>query len=300
MMFPFNDILLPTTVVGSYPAEKGHGLSALLDPYKKAVRTAIQEQISAGIDIISDGQVRGDMIQAFTSHLPGIRGQDVISRVLPSPSEITVSDTKYACSQARYVKGIITGPTTLSHGLHISTPMYRNREELSIDLAHALAKEAVALQSAGAAIIQIDEPIFSTGIADLSAGKAAISVIVSKIKIPVCLHVCGDVFSVIDEVLAMPVHILDFEFSKNEQNIGVISKKDLGKRMIGFGCVDSGSPDIESAGTIKKRILKGTELFDPASMLIDPDCGLRMLPQGTAYQKLVNMVAATREVREEI
>ncbi len=70
--------------------------------------------------------------------------------------------------------------------------------------------------------------------------------------------------------------------------------------MIGFGCVDSGSPDIESPGTIKNRILKGTELFDPAMMLIDPDCGLRMLPQATAYQKLVNMVAATREVREEI
>ncbi|MDD3622577.1 MAG: methionine synthase, partial [Methanofollis sp.] len=67
--------VLPTTVVGSYPVVKTGGLRSLLDPLKGAVETAVADQVRAGVDIISDGQVRGDMITAFVSRLPGIRGQ---------------------------------------------------------------------------------------------------------------------------------------------------------------------------------------------------------------------------------
>ena len=293
----FINKVLATTVVGSYPVTKGGGLRSLFDPLHAAVETAVADQIAAGIDIISDGQVRGDMIQMFTARLPGIRGQDVIGKVEPAAGAITVGDTKYALSKAPKVKGIITGPSTLAHGLHISTPMYRNKEELALDLAAALIVEAKSLEAAGVALLQIDEPILSTGIADLAVGKQAVEMITSAIRIPVCMHVCGNLANVLDELLKFNVNVLDFEFSKNPANLDILSRRDLAGKMLGYGCVDSASEEVEPVQEIRKRIEKGLATFDPKIMLIDPDCGMRMRSRESAYWKLKNMVEAAKEVR---
>ena len=293
----FIDKVLATTVVGSYPVVRGGGLLSLLDPLRPSVEIAVADQIAAGIDIISDGQVRGDMIKAFTAHLPGIKGQDVIGKVQPASAPITVKDTMYALKKANRVKGIITGPTTLAHGLHISTPMYRNREELALDLAAALIVEAKSLEAAGVTVLQIDEPIFSTGIADLAVGKQAIEMITTSLHIPTCMHVCGDLSGVIDEILRIPVHVLDFEFSKNPANLALFSSHDLAGRMIGFGCVDSTTDAVESVAVIKERIEKGMDVFGARTLLLDPDCGLRMRTRDAAFAKLKNMAEAAKEVR---
>jgi 5-methyltetrahydropteroyltriglutamate--homocysteine methyltransferase len=293
----FIDKVLATTVVGSYPVVKRSGLRSLFDPLHTAVETAVADQIAAGIDIISDGQVRGDMILAFASKLPGVKGQEVISKVQPASGPITVGDTKYALAKAPKVKGIITGPTTLAHGLHISTPMYRNKEELALDLAAALVPEAKALEAAGVTLLQIDEPIFSTGMADLAIGKQAIEIITTALRIPTCMHVCGNLGNVLDEILKFNVNVLDFEFSNNPANLDLLSRRDLAGRMIGYGCVDSSIDKIESVAEIKKRIEKGIEIFDPRIMLLDPDCGMRMRSREAAYWKLKNLADAAKEVR---
>ena len=293
----FIDKVLATTVVGSYPVVRGGGLLSLLDPLRPSVEIAVADQIAAGIDIISDGQVRGDMIRAFTAKLPGIRGQEVIGKVQPASAPITVRDTKYALSKARSVKGIITGPTTLAHGLHISTPMYRNKGELALDLAAALVVEATSLQAAGVTLLQIDEPIFSTGIADLSVGKQAIEMITNTLHVPTCMHVCGDLSEVIDDLLKIQVSVLDFEFSKNPANIALVSSRELSGRMVGFGCVDSTTDAVDSVPEIKERIGKGIEAFGARALLLDPDCGMRMLTRDAAFAKLKNLVGAAKEVR---
>ncbi|MDD1688558.1 MAG: methionine synthase [Methanoregula sp.] len=293
----FIDKVLATTVVGSYPVIKGSGLRSLFDPLHTAVETAVADQIAAGIDIISDGQVRGDMIQIFASKLPGVKGQEVIGKVQPASSPTTVGDTKYALTKAPKVKGIITGPATLAHGLHISTPMYRNREELSLDLAAALVPEAKALESAGVTLLQIDEPIFSTGMADLACGKQAIEIITTALRIPTCMHVCGNLGNVLDEILKFKVNVLDFEFANNPANLDLLSRRDLAGRMIGYGCVDSSIDKIESVADIKKRIEKGIEIFDPRIMLLDPDCGMRMRSRDVAFAKLKHMAEAAKMVR---
>ena len=293
----FINKVLATTVVGSYPVVKGGGLRSLFDPLYAAVGTAVGDQIAAGIDIISDGQVRGDMIGAFTSKLPGIREQEVIGKVQPASGPITVGDTKYALSKFRKVKGIITGPSTLAHGLHISTPMYRNKEELALDLAEALLVEARALETAGVTLLQIDEPIFSTGIADLAIGKQAVEMIVKNVRVPTCMHVCGNLGNVVDELLKFNVTVLDFEFANNPENLDLLSRRDLAGKMIGFGCVDSSTDRIESTAEIRKRIERGVEIFDPKIMLIDPDCGMRMRTREAAYAKLRYMCDAAKEVR---
>jgi 5-methyltetrahydropteroyltriglutamate--homocysteine methyltransferase len=290
---------LPTTVVGSYPVVKGSGLRALVDPLKHAVEVAVADQVAAGIDIISDGQVRGDMIQAFTSHLPGIRGSQVVGKVQPAQKPITLADTRYALSKHPKVKGILTGPSTLAHGLKIETTFYRNREELILDLAQALAVEACYLQDAGVTILQIDEPIFSTGAVNVSVGRQAVNAIAAQMRVPTCLHVCGNLGNVLDDVLKTNVSILDFEFANNPENLEFLSERDLKGRMVGYGCVDSSDPGIESVETIKKRIEAGIEVFSPETLIIDPDCGLRMQSHDAAFGKLKAMVAAARQLREE-
>jgi 5-methyltetrahydropteroyltriglutamate--homocysteine methyltransferase len=293
----FIDKVLATTVVGSYPVLKGSGLRSLFDPLHNAVETAVADQIAAGIDIISDGQVRGDMIQAFVSKLPGIKGQEVIGKVQPASGPITVGDTKYALGKAPKVKGIITGPTTLAHGLHISTPMYRDKEELALDLAAALISEVKALEAVGVTLLQIDEPIFSTGMADLIIGKRAIEIITKSLRIPTCMHVCGNLGNILDEILKFNVNVLDFEFSNNPANLDLLSRRDLAGRMIGYGCVDSSNEKVESISEIKKRIENGIEVFDPRIVLLDPDCGMRMRSREAAFAKLKNMSEAAKMVR---
>ena len=293
----FINKVLATTVVGSYPVVKAGGLRSFFDPLAGAVETAVSDQIGAGVDLISDGQVRGDMVGAFTSKLPGVRDQEVIGKIQPAAAAITVADTKFALTKFPKVKGIITGPTTLAHGLHISTPMYRNKEELALDLAAALVVEARSLEAAGVAILQIDEPILSTGIADIATARQAVEMIGSSVRIPICMHVCGSLGNVLDEILKFNVHVLDFEFSKNPDNLDILSRRDLTGKMLGYGCVDSASEEVETVAEIKKRIQRGVDHFDPKILLIDPDCGLRMRSRESAYWKLKNMCDAAKEVR---
>ena len=291
--------LLPTTVVGSFPCIKGTGFS-LFDPYKKAVQFAVSEQIRAGVDIISDGQVRADMVQAFVSKLPGISDKTVVGKIGAADKPITVGDTKYALTKTKYVKGILTGPCTLAYALHVSTPAYRNKEEVVMDLAHALHTEAKYLSEAGVTIIQVDEPILSTGAISVETAQKALGIIFAGITTPSCVHTCGMLGEIADSWTKLPVDILDFEYAVSMENLSVLSKRDLAGKKIGCGCVKSSDPAVEPVEEIEQRIITCMDAFGAENILIDPDCGLRMHTPEVAYEKLARMCQATRNVRAEL
>ena len=294
--------ILPTTVVGSYPAVRSKGLKSLFNPYASSLETAVGDQIKAGVDIISTGQVRGDMITSLTSQIPGIRDQNIIGTLKPTQSAMTVDDTKYALSRHSQVKAMLAGPSTIAHALKIDTPLYRNRDEVITDLAKVLAAEALRLQDTGISIFQIDEPILSTGIADMNTAQRAVREITKNLKVTTCIHVCGDIGGVIDSLLKMPVNIIDLEFSCNKENLECVGakEKNFADKRIGFGAIDSTDTNIDSVEAVKSRIEKGVELFGAEKLLIDPDCGLRMHTRETAFQKLSNMCAAADEVRRTL
>ena len=294
------DKLLPTTVVGSYPGVRSKGLKSVFSPYAEALNIAVTDQIEAGIDIISSGQIRGDMITSLTSQIPGIKEQRVTGTLKPTQKPMTAADTRYTISRHPKVKAMLAGPTTISHALKLDTPLYRNKDELILDLAKIIATEALRLESLGIAIFQIDEPILSTGTADMNTAYQAINAITSVLKVPTCMHVCGDIGDIIDSLIKMPVDILDFEFSVSQENLEVLSKTELAGKLIGFGAVDSTFSGIDSVETIKARIEKGIDIFGPEKILIDPDCGLRMHSREVAFGKLRNMVLATDEVRNSL
>ena len=294
------DTILPTTVVGSYPGQPKRTLKSLFDPLHFAVEEAVSLQKKAGITIISDGQVRGDMIGVFASKLPGIRGSDVSGRVMPPDQAITIKDTAYAARQHPYVKAIVTGPSTIAYGLRLQTRLYRNKDELVPDIASALAVEAQGLSKTGAVMLQIDEPILSTGATDIDVAKKAVATIAESVSIPVCLHACGNIAHIIDDLLAMPIDILDFEGCVNPENLASFSGKELKDRSIGYGIVDSSSPVLEPADIVRHRLWKGIDILGPERILPDPDCGLRMHTPESAYAKLARLCGVVEEVRQEL
>jgi len=291
---------MTTTVVGSYPT--GIKIQSEED-VRKAIEIAVTDQDKAGISIVSDGQVRADMIGIFALNLKGYKKDGarykVIGRIEVPDKPATVADYLYAKKHSKAkVKGIITGPTTMAKSSVVDTgsPYKSNSDpELIYDLAYAQAAEARALAQAGADIIQIDEPFFSVD-ADLEVGVRAVNIIAKNIELP-AMHVCGDIRPIFKKLLDTNVRILDHEFAVSK-NLDAMDKSLIEShgKIIGFGCVDSTSNKIESVEQIEKTIQAGIEKIGKKNMWVDPDCGMRMRTREAAYQKLANLVEAVRRI----
>ena len=315
-----------TTVVGSYPAlpEEPSSISQKLssffgayDRYKPAIERAVQDQIGAGIDIISDGQVRDGMVEIFAKAIPGMAVEGntpkIVGKIKPSPVSISTGDLKYALGIAenmskeynsnhgkieegvKGVKGIITGPSTLVFS-SILEGFYKSKDSAVIDLAHALKKEAEFLEKAGAIYIQIDEPFLSTGLPDIKTAKKAVEIITKDLKVPTAMHVCGNISDVFEELLTFPVDIIDCEFAGIPGNIHVIEeaaeKGLINHKKIGFGCIDTKKKEVEDPKKVSELITQGLEAVGKDNIIIDPDCGMRMLPKESAFSKLKAMTEA--------
>jgi 5-methyltetrahydropteroyltriglutamate--homocysteine methyltransferase len=323
-----------TTVVGSYPVSDPPVLESIsskisnflgrYDPYLPMLELAVKDQISAGVDIISDGQVRGDMIQVFARHLPGMGVENdtskIFGKIRPANHSLGGNDLELALKIAQKtsndfldinksdsklidgnnfnkhfkgVKGIITGPTTLVLSSRIEGFYNRDKKGKIIrDMAMALKQEAYALQEAGAAIIQIDEPYLSTGIADLKTAKDAIKIITDNLSIPVSIHVCGDIGDVFNELLKFSVQIIDCEFAGLPNNLRTLEQKYDGSKKIGFGCIDTKVDGVDELDHVVNLIKKGIDIIGEENIMLDPDCGMRMLSRNMALLKLRKMTEA--------
>lgn len=293
--------MMITTVVGSYPT----GIIANSEEdVRKAIEIAVKDQEKAGIQIISDGQVRTDMVGIFARAIKAFKKDGnrykIADRVEVPDTPATVDDYKFARKVAvkAKVKGIITGPTTMAMSSSVEKSSgYRSGSdpELIYDLAYALAAEARSLSEAGASIIQIDEPFFSVG-ADLDTGIKAVNIVAKSIETS-ALHVCGDIRPIFSKLLEANVRVLDHEFSASK-NLEAMDRGaiEAHQKVIGYGCVNSFVDDVDSVDLIERRILDGIEKIGKENMWLDPDCGLRMRPKQNAYQKLANLVEAARRV----
>ena len=322
-----------TTVVGSYPSfPKGpksltSRLSSFLgsyDPFIPALELAVKDQINAGVDVISDGQVRGDMIDVFARNIPGMGVEEgipkILGKIILANHSLGADDLNLALKTARKsskdfvdsyndnskllidnvfnnnfsgVKGIITGPTTLVLSCRVEGFYNRDKKEKIIgDMALALKKEAQDLQNAGACMIQIDEPFLSTGVADINTAKKAVKTITDNIEIPVSMHVCGDVGHVLSKILKFPVQIIDCEFAGIPSNIDSLEREYQGSKKIGFGCIDTKKESIENLDQVVDIIKRGMDIVGEDNMMVDPDCGMRMLSRDAALLKLKKMKEA--------
>ena len=317
-----------TTVVGSYPSlpkepssisQKLSSFFGTYDKYKPAIELAVRDQIEAGIDIISDGQVRAGMVEIFARAIPGMTVEGntpkVLGKIKPSVASISAEDLKYALKISegisreyspnqckiedgvKGVKGIITGPSTIIFS-SIVEGFYKNKDDAIIDLANALKREAKFLEEAGAVYIQIDEPFLSTGLPDIKTAKRAVEIITRDLKVPTAMHVCGNVSNVFEKLLTFHVDILDCEFAGIPVNIDVLelaANKGLIKdKKIGFGCIDTKKKEVEDPKKVSELIKRGVECVGAENIIVDPDCGMRMLPKEAAFSKLKSMTEAVK------
>ncbi|MGL4670551.1 MAG: methionine synthase [Methanobacteriaceae archaeon] len=335
-----------STVVGSFPANikppktiigKIKNALGSFDSYKIAIKEAVEAQVGAGIDIISDGQVRGDMVTVTASNTIGFsvegNSSKIVSKIMPNTNSTgfnsnfqSVIDLKYAKSimdnlindmggsgkidvvnlknkgdnNPKYhngVKGILTGPSTMIFSSFIES--YYNKGSLNknsaiLDMAKVLKVEAIALEDAGATLIQIDEPFLSTGMVDMDVAKKAINIISSELSIPVSIHCCGDISDVFQNLLDFNVDIIDCEFAGFESNVDVLDSysNNLNGKKIGFGCIDTKRKEIETVDEVARLIKRGIDIVGFNNLYIDPDCGMRLFSKEVAVSKLNNMVQA--------
>ena len=322
--------LLPTAVVGSGPGPEWlerlktdwfrsrMSRSQLDEIHDCAVTAAIKEQELAGIDVVSDGELRRDNdVDYLLARIPGIAipqtGKDFYydyydARVetTPRPAAGLGLDSDFAFTRARTdhpVKFSFTGPFSLAH--RVTTD---SRADLVRAIAHVLAEAAGALRDAGATLLQIDEPFLAGYPEQIGLAVEAINIVTRDVDVSWALHVCygnryarplweGHYDFLFPAVLDARVDQLVLEFArKGDEDLPVIERSGW-DRAIGLGVVDVKSRTVETPEVVEARIRRALEFVPAERLVVNPDCGLRNLPTAVATAKLRAMVDGTTKVR---
>ena len=303
---------MKSTVVGSFPASESSPSNfkdkllnsfGAYDPFKEAIKSSVIAQLDAGVDIISDGQVRGDMVSIFKKYIPGMKIEDgntfIVGKIRNPTQEISINDLQYAkkvmtdyyggkIPEGKGVKGIITGPNTIVHSSRIQS-FYKSKEDAIIDLAHSLKVEVDAIaKKVEPVYIQVDEPFLSTGMVDMKVAREAIGIIKDGLDVPLAMHVCGLLNDAFKDLATFDIDILDMEFAGNNVNLGVLEENAylLKDKMVGFGCVDSSVNEVDDVSDVDELVSKAIDIVGKDKLLLDPDCGLRRAPEDVAFKKL--------------
>ena len=327
--------LLTTAVVGSYAMPgwlermKNDYLHRRLsrhdldDIHDTAVKAAIKDQEVAGVDVVSDGELRREnMIDHFTTRLPGVEIDHASKRSyydlydcvvrgrLPTGSLGLVEEFRFLRRfTERRAKISVTGPHSLVR--RIRNAYYPSDEAFALDVARVLNVELRELVRAGATDIQIDEPYYSGFPEDLPWGIRAINALVEGVAARVSLHVCygnrygkpsweGSYRYLFPAILDARVHQLTLEFARRGDEDVRLFKEFDPPFTLGLGVIDVKSHEVETPTIVAERIRAGLAVVPAARLAVNPDCGLLHLPRDVAFAKLGAMVEGARIVRREI
>ena len=262
-----------------------------IENWQEIISSAVNDMVQAGISILSDGQTRDPFIQLFTRQLTGcrVRARTEIIDTIHYAGPITIKDQQFVRSiipPERNIKGVLTGPWTLTKSC--VDLYYHDAQTIAFDFAKALAEEANILQN-HVDFISIDEPFFSQDIPNYA--QDLIKIISQDIHIPTILHVCGDVTSVIPDIIELPVDILSHEFKASPHLFSGFKQYSFPQQLC-LGSVRSDNTRVEPVEEILKHIQHANELFGSKLTHIAPDCGQRLLPRQVALEKLSNLVTA--------
>lgn len=298
---------LTTTTIGS--------LFRFNPDLQKSIEGALQFQLEHGIDILSDGEQRADMVAYFAESFEGLGVENgtpvVLGRIglKSAPEEFSkVKDLEYVRSRHPdlRIKVAITGPTTLGMtcGSRRIKSHYKNIMDFSLyeDIANALAPVAKAIVDRGA-YVQIDEPFLSQGYKDLEARVALIDLIANGLpRDRVSVHVCGFVggHGVVDHLLRLEnVSVLSFAFAgrTEHRNIEHVSRKGFeeGEKRLGAGCIAVTPLSESEVGTPESVAAKLKEISSKVGReniaYAHPDCGMRATNKSLVPIILSNMRA---------
>jgi 5-methyltetrahydropteroyltriglutamate--homocysteine methyltransferase len=275
-------------------------------------REVIDEQVEAGLDLITDGQIRWEDEQTYVARL--LRGvsinglirffdsntyfrEPVVEGPLAWTGPITVADFRFATEYSpRPVKAVLPGPYTLarlSRDEH-----YRSLEKCVMAYAEALNQEALALQEAGAAFIQLNEPAIVKHKTDLPLFLRAIERTLEGVTAERALYVYfGDVDGLYPQVLNLPIDVLGLDFVAGARNPEVLKTAPFTKTL-GLGLIDARNTKMESVEQVVEGLRRVQEIVSLDRVRLSPSCGLEFLPREVAQAKLARMVEGARRAQE--
>lgn len=327
--------ILPTAIVGSYSMP--HWLERLkgdyfarrisgrdLDEiYDAAVKAAIKDQEIAGIDIVTDGEMRRDnMVDYFIERFPGVQidrsskkfyydfYDSAVRGKLPMGTlGLTHDYTFLRQFTDRAAKFCVTGPHCLTK--RINNQFYSTEEALATDIARVMNLELKALVKAGAQHIQIDEPYYSGFPEDIEWGVNVINTLVEGVDANVSLHICygnrygkpsweGSYRYLFPAILKAKVKQLTLEFARRGGEDLDLFKEFDAPFELGLGVIDVKTDDIESPELVANHIRKALEIMPAERINVLTDCGCFHLARDVAFAKMKAMVEGTKIVRKEL
>src|SRR5215469_14843626 len=331
-------LFLPTTVVGSYSVpewlerlkteyyQRRISAQHLAEIHEVAIKAAVKDQERAGIDIVSDGELRRDNdVYYFLARIPGVHiaqraksdyydyYEAEVTAPLPEDDKVQLGlAADYAFTRAltdRPVKFSFTGPFSLSR--RITDTAYNDPADLVRALARRLNLEARSLADAGATLLQIDEPFLAGYPEQARLAVEAVNIVTDGVPVSWALHVCygnryarpsweGHYDFLFPAVLSARVDQLVLEFArKGLEDLRLIRQYDW-PSALGLGVIDVKSAHVEPPELVAARIRRALEYVPPGRLMINPDCGLRHLAPDVARRKLRAMVAGAAIVRGEL
>jgi 5-methyltetrahydropteroyltriglutamate--homocysteine methyltransferase len=326
---------LTTTVIGSWSvpdwlehAKTGihHGVISrrqLGEMHDMAVKAALKDQEVAGIDVVTDGELRRDNdVDYLLARVPGVVAPDPVKAFYfdyldlelpapladPPPAPLGLaSDLAFTLAHTdRPVRFSITGPCSLSRRLR--TGAYADRADLVRALARVLNAEARSLADAGAALLQIDEPFLAGYPEQVELAVEAVNIVVKDVPVTWALHVCygnryarplweGHYDFLFPAVLEAGVDQLLLEFARKGDDDLALVERFGWDRVLGVGVLDVKTPAVEAVDVVERRIERALAVVPPDRLIVTPDCGLRHLPAPAARAKLHAMTTAAARVR---
>jgi 5-methyltetrahydropteroyltriglutamate--homocysteine methyltransferase len=343
---PYPTHLLPTTVVGSHPqpdwlvnraALEKHGVprthaheiwripQPLLEQAQDdGTILAIRDMERAGIDIITDGEIRRESysnrfalaLEGIDAEHPGeVRSQS--GRITPVPrvvgkirrrSPVELRDVQFLLRQTdRATKITLPGPFTLSQ--QAKNEFYRDEEEMALDYAAAVNEELHDLKASGVDVVQLDEPWVRTAPDKAERyGVRAINRALEGIPGPTVVHLCFGYahvvhnkpggYAFLPQLADTTAQQISIEAAEPQIDLGILAE--LSGKQILLGVLDLGSAEVETAEEVAARIRRGLLHVDAERLIPAPDCGMKYLPRERAFGKLRALAAGAAIVRREL
>jgi 5-methyltetrahydropteroyltriglutamate--homocysteine methyltransferase len=333
----------PTTLVGSYPQPewlidrarlagrfpprvRARELWRVAEPWLAAAQDdatllAIRAQEAAGLDIVTDGEIRRESYSnRFATALAGVDldnpGTALDRSGHPNPvprivgpvrrkHPVEVDDVRFLRAHTRrMIKMTVPGPFTMAQ--QAQNDYYPSEEAAAMDYAVAVNEEIRDLFAAGADIVQVDEPYMQARPDKARRfGLAALNRALEGVTGTTAVHICFGYaaiihqrpsgYSFLPELAGCPVDQVSIETAQAKLDCSVLAK--LPGKTIMVGCLDLNDPAVETPETIVERIERALRYVSPERVVLAPDCGMKYLPREVALGKLAAMVEAAKRLR---
>jgi 5-methyltetrahydropteroyltriglutamate--homocysteine methyltransferase len=339
-------MLFPTTLVGSYPQPdwlidraklagrfpprvRAKELwrippEFLAEAQNDATLLAIRAQEDAGLDIITDGEIRRESYSnRFATALEGVDidnpGTALDRSGHPNPvprivgtirrrHAVEVEDVKFLRAHTtRRIKITVPGPFTMSQ--QAQNEFYPTDAEASLGYAAAVNEEIKDLFAAGADIVQIDEPYMQARPERARQyGLNALNRALEGVTGTTCVHICFGYaaiiherpsgYSFLPELAGCSCQQVSIETAQSNLDCSALTP--LANKQILLGVINLADMQVESAETVAARIRRALPFVAPERIVVATDCGMKYLPRAVADGKMRAMVAGAQLMRREL